>query len=499
MSVYLPTHLWRCIFDYLPWSTLRLLSKIKRLRSIVYNFRYDAGFHIQRESIVHNVFDKKRNVFITGPAGCGKTTVTQKVIERADKLNCSVVVLAPTHAAAELLPLGQTIHSYMKIARTLDENHLCAYLMRGCNARRMNYNMSASIGDVTASDIVLREMYAAHKPKKRFDEPDLIVIDEISMVGAQLLHNLDYFLKFKCRNMEPFGGIQMIFVGDFCQLPPVKDKFAFQCDVWNYLALKRFNLDIPLRQENGDWFDYLQQIRRGEVKHIRKDLVVEDDVLETVMESGPTILSGDNHAVEQYNQRAFDNIPGEPERILRAADIFVQKVQDPETKRWIHVQYTNPVNLPLDRYWRSPRTIAFKVGAKYLITKNLNKEVGITNGRSCVYLGNGEFELSNGEIATVEMLSTTFEIHLFDNVELWRRQVALRLGYAITIHRSQGMTLDKVVCNLRHVFSPGQYYVALSRVRRKEDIIVVEPSRRRIPHCREVLDFYFGNDGPSFF
>ena len=368
-----------------------------------------------------------RNVFLTGSAGAGKTYVLNQYIQYLKQHGVPVAITASTGIAATHMN-GQTIHSW------------------------------AGIG---IKDYVSDRYLASLRDKKYFrdkmDKVKVLIIDEISMLHRNQLDAVDYVLKFFKQNDEPFGGVQVIFSGDFFQLPPIgeeweesKDKFCFMSDAWVQSKVHICYLTEQYRQTNNALNDILNEIRSGNISQKTVDL------LESRIEYFPdeidsqTRLYTHNMDVDRINKGQLINIDS-------SSKTFEAKVAG------------NPALVEvLKKSVLAEEVLELKIGAKVMFVRN-NFEVGFVNGT----LGNvsgytekdepiiktldGEFYVAKPETWAIEDESGKALASF--------TQVPLRLAWAITIHKSQGMTLDSAFIDLSKAFEKGQGYVALSRLR----------------------------------
>lgn len=467
-SLNLPGELLNYLFQSIPLHTRVLLRSVCQQWNdvILHGNPLDPiNFELKKIDILRAVLDARQNVFITGPGGVGKTVTLNVLHQEAMVRRLDMVMLAPTQMAAEHLPLGRTIHSFLRIKKTLTKKQLDELLSERAYRRPLD------------------------------TKPQIIVVDECSMFGSKLMYCMDRLLREFYQSKKPFAGIQMVLCGDFYQLPPVCDSFCFNNPLWDELDMQTFRLSVPLRQcDDQRWFDLLQLIRRGERSTV-EDASVHTRIYKDVkllmdnLEPRPVFLSSDNRVVEELNDMEFAKNGNPIQTVLQAEDHFYQleKVNGKIQRSAI----APPSGVKLDTFWRCPQQLPIKVGARYICTMNLDKEIGVINGRSCTYLGDDMMQLDNGNTVPLHSFYANFEYMVGNNIMLVRHQVALRLGYAMTIHKSQGMTLDKVVCDFRTVRCAGSFYVALSRVRKIGDIFLVNTSKeQKIPVSKEVRRFY---------
>lgn len=516
------------------------ISRTTRLAVLSINSSL-VDYYMVAARVMHDIFSRQRNVLIHGSGGVGKTSLTARLYAHArDVYGPRVAMIAPTQAAAELLTDGVTIHSFLGLKKTM---------------------MRAELEDMHALHRQSRSKHSFTFARRKTQPfPKVAFMDEISMVGVKLLYNMDFVMRRRpdcIDENEMFGGCRVVMVGDFCQLPPVADAYAFEWPLWPQLNVVVHHLTKPLRQDNDRaYFNYLQAVRSGAVKKVRSaprlsraptnaHLQVREGnpnepteideaeytrlmTLEDVAQR-PLVISALNDAVEQMNTQEFARIPAAVELTVQAHDVLARLVRRSGAEpSWRILDDEQPTPADLEKIrktWRlqvrsapgrcrrdSRRTqeiVELKAGARYVITINLCKKKGIYNGRTCVYEGDGWFRLSNGDRVPSALLEGTHCVATHREADLYimRRQLALRLGYAQTIHRvsyvrcrhcvlcsrpthkTQGMTLDKVIVDLRTLRFPGQYYVAMSRTRRREHTYIIRPTDNRILHSDRVLEF----------
>jgi hypothetical protein len=368
-----------------------------------------------------------RNVFLTGSAGAGKTYVLNQYIQYLKEHRVPVAVTASTGIASTHMN-GQTIHSW------------------------------AGIG--IKDDISMRQL-SNLKEKKYFrdkmDSVKVLVIDEISMLHRNQLDMVNRVLKFFKGNELAFGGIQVVFSGDFFQLPPIgmegetsRQKFCFMSDAWLEAEPAICYLTEQHRQSENDLNEILNEIRNGEVSQRSIDL------LETRIEYHPdegeteTKLFTHNADVDRINQMYL-------EQIGSATKVFPAVVKGNDAL----VEMLSRSVLALEK-------LELKTGAQVMFIKN-NYEMGYVNGTMGWVSGfndKGNPLVKTFDNDIIEAKPETWAIEDETGKALASFvQVPLRLAWAITVHKSQGMTLDKAMIDLGRAFEKGQGYVALSRLR----------------------------------
>jgi hypothetical protein len=364
------------------------------------------------------------NIFLTGEPGAGKTYVLNRYIDWLEHMGISVAVTASTGIAATHIG-GMTIHSWS-----------------GIGARD-------SITPRDVDFIVQNEKLA-----KRVRKAKVLVIDEISMLDGRILDGIEAILRTIRQSGEPFGGLQIILVGDFFQLPPIAgrgemSRFAFESSAWERAKFLIAYLTEQHRQEDELLLGLLSSIRKNDVDESHYTLLGEQtDIGFTDIE--PTRLFTHNSDVDALNQDRLN---------LLDTEKATYKMEARGNKQLL----ANLVKSCL-----SPEVLHLKREAMVMCTKN-NFEAGYVNGT----LGRiVDFDREDGfpiiqtsDERTIKMAPASWTIAEDGKVLAEITQVPLRLAWAITVHKCQGMSLDAAEIDLRNAFTYGQGYVALSRVR----------------------------------
>lgn len=367
-----------------------------------------------------------KNALITGQAGTGKTYLLGKFIEYLNKNNIVVGITASTGIAATHLN-GVTIHSW------------CGMGIKD---------------KMTSADI--KKLFSKNKKAvKRIQEAKVLIIDEISMLHAHQLDMIDEICKRVRTGLGPFGGLQVVLCGDFFQLPPVskvknRGDFVNQSASWQTMNLTVCYLEKQYRQtENNDLYRLLNEIRESRVTEESCELLatrLNYPFDETII---PTKLYTHNQNVDEYNQKRLSGLP-EKEAIFEMKDSGDAFVIGQMKKGCL-----------------APEQLRLKVGAVVMFVFN-NFAKGYVNGTTGTVEGYDEdtgypiVQTFRGEQILAAPIRWGAEEVDFD---AWIEQVPLRLAWAITIHKSQGMTLDYAEIDLSRAFTYGLGYVALSRVR----------------------------------
>lgn len=368
-----------------------------------------------------SILKSGRNVFLTGEPGAGKSYTVNAYVSYLRSHGIDVAVTASTGIAATHIG-GMTIHSWsgIGIANSLSEHDL-------------------------------REMAGRDKLAKRIKATKVLIIDEISMLDGRMLTCVERVCRAVRGSMMPFGGIQVVFVGDFFQLPPVSREndvlFAFDSHAWKDAAPTICYLHEQHRQEDAEFLSILAAIRTGEVTDGHRETLASR---QSSMREEMTKLFSHNTDVDRINATELKKLPS-------ASSTFVAKHRGPK-----------PLIETLFRGCLSPERLELKVGAKVMFTKN-NPETQVVNGTTGVvtmFQRGSNFpivQLKSGRVVAAEPMDWSI---VADGAPLATiSQIPLRLAWAMTVHKSQGMSLDAAYVDLSSAFAFGQGYVALSRVR----------------------------------
>ncbi len=382
------------------------------------------------------------NVFLTGEPGSGKTHAVNQYVSYLRSCGIEPAVTASTGIAATHLN-GMTIHSWSGIGvkRTLDAYDL----------------------DFIAAN---------EKRVKRIRGAKVLIIDEISMLSAQALNMVDVVLRTLRHSSDAFGGLQTVLVGDFFQLPPVvgdrasgsterlpfanaggdpSRQFCFTSSTWERLKPVTCYLSEQYRQEDQAFLGLLSSLRSGRITSEHRELLHTRFLAtgDAGAKTGITKLFSHNADVDRINETELAKLPAHPRNFP-----MVSRGQKPLIEQ-------------LKRGCLSPELLKLKTGARVMFTKN-NFEEGFVNGTTGEVIGFRSHDgypvvrTKNGDI-TVEPESWVIEADRKALAEI--TQLPLRLAWAITVHKSQGMSLDSAVIDLGDAFEYGQGYVALSRLR----------------------------------
>lgn len=422
----------------------------------------------------------QRSVFLTGKAGTGKTTLLREIIATTHK---NTVVVAPTGIAA-LNAGGVTIHSMFQLpfggfipAFGVDSQFTDTVKFESKDTLRRHFKMSG------LKRSVIRNM-------------ELLVIDEVSMLRADLLDAMDYMMQTVRKKATPFGGVQVLYIGDLLQLPPVirdeewrtlrnyyKGKFFFHSHAVQIAPPLYIELSKIYRQTDTDFISVLNNLRNNTItaadvaalnKYVKPDFDLKEN-------KGYITLTTHNAKADAMNAQALTDLKGE--LITYNPDIvgdFPEKI------------------FPIEE------RLQLKIGAQVMFVKNdLSSEKNYFNGKMGIIKSLGMQEITvyfpeedkTIEVDRYEWQNIRYKLdpitkEIEEEVLGTFVHYPIKLAWAITVHKSQGLTFDKAAIDVSQVFMPGQAYVALSRLRSLEGLILLSPLRMNgISNDQDVMDY----------
>ena len=419
-----------------------------------------------------------RTIFLTGKAGTGKTTLLKKIVESTQK---NTVIVAPTGIAA-LNAGGVTIHSFFQlpfgsfIPETNSPND--AFHIKHENKTSLKRHFKMNKKRIS----IIRNL-------------ELLIIDEVSMLRADLMDAIDWMLKIVRRNDEPFGGIQVLFIGDLLQLPPVVKN-----EEWNllrnyYKGVYFFNSHVlvshpPLiielttifRQQDTHFIDLLNNLRHNFISQEHISILNKKVITDSEFDkNGYITLSTHNARADEINAKELTKI--------KSKSYFYTAEITGEFPEHIY---------PIDNQ------LELKLGSQVMFVKNdVGLEKNYYNGKIGEVINLTDYEITvlfpdekkRIIVEKYEWSNMKFSLNeatqeISEEVTGTFVQYPLKLAWAITVHKSQGLTFDKAILDVTEVFAPGQAYVAFSRLRTLDGLKLVSPiENRSIAIDQQLIDF----------
>ena len=432
------------------------------------------------QQIAFNKYISGKNIFITGPGGSGKSKLIRDIKADALKRDKKIQVCALTGCAAVLLDCrAKTIHSWSGIG-----------LGNG------------------SQQALIEKIKKNHFKRHCWKSLDILVIDEVSMMSKKIFNLLDAIGKAIRHSSKPFGGIQLIFSGDFYQLPPVGQKeepetiqFCFESENWFKTFEKENNIQLKtiFRQKDPIYADIFNQIREGKLKKSSCELLNKYINREKPNDFSPTKLFPTRYKADYVNQEEMLKLEEEEECICNLqvqTNLPMSEKDKLERNNLTKEQIETELNY-IQGNLLCEASIKFKKGAQVMCIVNIELPNGfiLCNGSQGKIVGIKDnipivrFNFNNNQVVEMPMVPHIWPSENIPGIGV--SQVPLILAWALTIHKSQGATLDCAEIDVGNsIFECGQTYVALSRIKNLEGLYLTsfEPTRIRIN--KNVRDFY---------
>ncbi len=422
----------------------------------------------------------QRSVFLTGKAGTGKTTLLREIIQTTHK---NTVVVAPTGIAA-LNAGGVTIHSMFQLP-------FGAFIPDASAEIPFSESMKFE------TKYTLSRHFKMNRQKKDvIQNMELLIIDEVSMLRADLLDAIDFMMQTVRKKKSPFGGVQVLFIGDLLQLPPVvkddewrvlrnyyRGKFFFHSHVMQQYPPLYIELSKIFRQTDEKFISVLNNLRNNQIS--QQDISVLNQFVKPDFDlkanKGYITLTTHNAKADAINSTSLNDLVGKSIKYkAEIVDDFPEKIY------------------PLEA------VLELKVGAQIMFVKNdpsadkhyFNGKMGVIESLSgAEIMVHFPEEKKSIEVEKYEWENIRYTVNpvtkeIIEEVLGTFTHYPIKLAWAITVHKSQGLTFDKAALDVSQVFLPGQAYVALSRLRSLNGLILLSPLRMNgISNDQDVMDF----------
>ena len=434
----------------------------------------------KEQKIAFDKYVHGNNIFITGPGGSGKSELIRMIYKHAYSQHKNIYVTALTG---------------------------CASILLNCKAKTLHSWAGIGLGNNSIENLI-QKIRKNKFLKSMWKDTDILVVDEVSMLSLKLFNLLNEIGKVIRKNHKPFGGIQLIFSGDFYQLPPVGDhlepdtqKFCFESDDWNSVFHRECQIELKkiFRQTDEIYSTILNQIREGKIKKRSNDLLLSYVGREMSRElvADPTKLYPTKNKVEQINIMKMSSLyTDEKEFKIK----YLKDLEMTKSEREIRREFTDKdIQLELDFLSGNlmcEKEIKLKIGAQVMCVVNIKSEQGdilICNGSQgivkefCEITGLPKIKYNNG--IEMVMIRHVWESDKIPGIGV--SQIPLILSWALTIHKSQGASLDAAEIDVGSgIFECGQTYVALSRVRSLEGLYLSSFDAKRIKINKKVKEYY---------
>jgi ATP-dependent DNA helicase PIF1 len=402
------------------------------------------------------LFKKGNNILVLGAGGTGKSEIIREIqyyIE-SNEPGKNVAITGTTGIASYNIN-GITLASFMGIGTGEDQH-----------------------------DVMAKRIMKKRDTRERIQKLDVLIVDEISMASAELFEKINEVCQAVRKNKRFFGGIQLVLAGDFLQLLPVfketsKDtRLLIESEIFNKHFTKKniINLQKNFRQENAEYSKLLLRLRKGE--HTEKDLKKIKSRL-TKETKDIVYLVTSNKKAKEINMKQMEQLTSNETHIYMLKE---------ETKH--NVELFNEIKRQFEQ--RGIDTVTLKENARVMLIKNLSVEEGLVNGMGGTIIGfeNGEnFPIVKFDNNKIQVIKPVIWEYNSQETTIRVSQIPLMLSWAITIHKAQSITLDSAVMDLEDCFCEHQIYVALSRVRKLENIYIKSFDEQKIKVNETVKEY----------
>ena len=428
------------------------------------------------QKLTFDKYKQKKNIFLNGPGGTGKSFIIKQIYDDAIRNNKRIQVCALTGCAALLLNCkAKTIHSW------------------------------AGIGIASGpKEEIIEKVVSSFTKSKNWKSVEILIIDEISMMSLKIFEILNKIACKVKRSKKLFGGIQVIFSGDFYQLPPVGNlqevetcQFCFESDLWNELFPKENSIMLikVFRQKDLKYLKILNEIRNGKIYRSSLNLLLENVNKEIKDNIQPTKLFPKRNQVDLFNQTEINKLTGDFKlfTLEYIYELPLTSFQQEERKKYSMEQIEKELHY-LENSLVMNKNIGLKVGSQvmHIINCETPEGVQLCNGSRGVitsFLTDGTPMVKFQDGFEIPIVKHTWSSETIPGIGI--KHIPLILAWAMSIHKSQGMSIDVAEIDVgSDIFECGQTYVALSRVKSLEGLYLTSFDVTKIKMNNKVKEFY---------
>ena len=402
------------------------------------------------QQIALELVKQGKNVAILSQGGTGKSTFLTYLYDWCKKNGKNLALTSSTGTSALTLGAGR--------------------------ARTLHSLMGVGLAQKGADQLAFTTMRKNKQLVKKLNQLDILGLDEISMHGKIFFDKISAYMSILRKDSRPFGGVQLVITGDFFQLPPINDDFAFESKMWKEIVFHYVEFKVQVRQQDDEQFArILSGARIGEMTDADFS-ILKNNPKPNFGSVRPTILYSTNMDVDRIN---FTNYV---ELVKKGLE---EKIYKTTYSDHTHVKaWSDSLKIPMET--------ELCVGAQVMLTINLSLENGLANGSRGIIVAfetdGVVVEFTNGEQYLIEQF-----MYMDEDEIMWAVTIPLKLCWAMTIHKSQSSSLDCLITNLaQRIFEKGQAYVALSRCRTLKGVEFIDIVKESFVASEIVKEFYKG-------
>jgi ATP-dependent DNA helicase PIF1 len=430
-------------------------KEVKKLPEPILVKKFNENNLSEKQKYCYELMVKGENLFITGPAGCGKTTVIKSFYSNYNKYK-NIGITSTTGVSAVLLG-GSTLHSFLGIG----------------------------LGNDTAESLFLK-IRNNSKIFKRWLELNTLILDEVSMLKSDLFDKLELIARKIRNNDKPFGGIQLIITGDFLQLQPVNSvKFCFEADSWNNCIKNVVYLNDIFRQNDEIFQTCLNEMRIGKLSNNTINILKSRVNIKLNNDIGilPTKIYSLNKDVDAENEKELNKLFMKNENL----EFYEYELDYILLKN--NVKYIDEL---LKKSCNAPLNIKLCIGAQVMLLINLDIECNLANGsRGVIVRFQDDFPVVKFLTGEERIIEYTNQIIEDNGVKILNiTYIPLKVAYSVTIHKCQGSTIDLAIVDMNGIFEDAQGYTAVSRVKTLEGLSLKNFNVKKITANQKAVKYY---------